>query len=307
MAFISVVSPVYKAENIVDELVKQLISELKKITSDYEIILIEDGSPDNSWGKIEENCKQNNKVKGIKLSRNFGQHHAISAGLDHASGKWIIVMDCDLQDRPDQISVLFNKAQEGFDIVFGRRVIRKDSILKKLSSFLFHKTLSYLTGTNIDRTIANYGIYSNKSIQAVKEMRENIRYFPTMIRWVGFKTTAVEIEHGERMEGSSSYNFLRLLRLSFDIMLANSDKPLRLIVKAGLMVSLFSILFGFFIFIRWLTVGFDVVGYASLILSIWLIGGIIISILGVIGLYVGKIFEGVKKRPIYFVDEKTNF
>lgn len=174
---ISIVSPVYKAEKIVDILVKRIKEEVSKITENYEIILVEDGSPDRSWEAIERNCMEDKRVKGIKLSRNFGQHYAITAGLDHAKGEWTVVMDCDLQDRPEEIINLYQKALEGYDIVLARRHKRQDSFLKRTFSWLFYKILSYLTGTKHDPAVANFGIYHKKVIQAVSQMRESIRYF----------------------------------------------------------------------------------------------------------------------------------
>ncbi len=138
MPHISVVSPVYKAEAIVPLLVEQLINCLALITSDYEIILVEDGSPDNSWNEIVKQCTTNKKVKGIKLSRNFGQHYAITAGIEHTNGNWVIVMDCDLQDRPEEIKNLYQKAHEGYDIVLARRIERKDHFFKRVSSKSFY-------------------------------------------------------------------------------------------------------------------------------------------------------------------------
>ena len=182
---LSVVIPVYKAEKIVDTLIERLTKSLDSITSDYEIILVEDGSPDLSWNKIEEQCLINTKIKGIKLSRNFGQHHAITAGLDHTKGEWIVVMDCDLQDRPEEIPNLYHKAQEGFDIVFARRVNRKDSYNKKLSSKIFYNTFSYLSGIEQDGTIGNFGIYNRKVIAVINRMREPMRAFLPMAKWVG--------------------------------------------------------------------------------------------------------------------------
>jgi dolichol-phosphate mannosyltransferase len=140
---ISVVSPVYRAENIVHELVKQLHKNLLTITEDYEIILVNDASPDESWVAIIKECEKDIRVKGINLSRNFGQHYAITAGLTYAKGDWIVVMDCDLQDRPDEISNLYEKAQEGWDIVYARRTERQDKFLKQLSSNLFNATFTY--------------------------------------------------------------------------------------------------------------------------------------------------------------------
>ncbi len=303
---ISIVSPVYRAENIVDKLVTEIIKSVSQITENFEIILVEDGSPDDSWAKIEENCQKDTRVKGIKLSRNFGQHYAITAGLDHAQGEWIVVMDCDLQDRPEEIPNLYKKAKEGFDVVLAQRHQRKDNFFKKLFSWAFYKVLSYLTGVKHDESVANFGIYHKKVIEAVKQMRESIRVFPIMVRWVGFKQTKLKVEHAEREEGKSSYNFKRLLNFALDIILAYSDKPIRLTIKTGLLISFLSFIFAIILLVQYFLGKITVAGYASLIISIWFFSGLIMMTLGVIGLYVGKIFEGVKNRPIYVIKDFLN-
>lgn len=306
MPFISVVSPVYSAEKILPELVRRIKESVSKITEDFEIILVEDHGPDNSWGVIQELALTCPQVKGYKLSRNFGQHYAITAGLDHAKGEWVVVMDCDLQDQPEEIASLYSKAKEGFDIVLARRFDRQDNFLKRLFSKLFYRTLGYLTGSEQDETIANFGIYHKNVIEAVISMRESIRYFPTMIKWVGFKATKLNVEHVQRFEGKTSYNFKKLFNLALDIILAYSDKPLRLLIKAGLFISLISLFVAVGYFIRWINGEVIVLGYASLIISLWLLSGFIIATLGVVGLYVGKTFEGVKNRPIYIIQDKTD-
>jgi dolichol-phosphate mannosyltransferase len=302
---ISIVSPVYRAENILPELIKRIENALHKITYNFEIILVEDGSPDKSWEKIEELSKDKEYIKGIKLSRNFGQHYAITCGLDYAKGEWVVVMDCDLQDQPEEIEKLYNIALEGFDIVLARRAERKDSFFKKFFSKIFYRTLGYLTGTEQDETIANFGIYSHKVIEVLSGMKETIRYFPAMVKWVGFNAVKLDVCHAKRDEGKSSYNFKKLMNLALDIILAFSDKPLRLVVKAGLLISFVSLIITALYFIKWLKGDVIVLGYTSLIISIWLLSGVIISTLGVIGLYVGKIFEGVKGRPIYIISNST--
>jgi dolichol-phosphate mannosyltransferase len=304
--FFSIVSPVYRAEKIIPTLVKRIEESVSLITSNYEIILVEDCGPDKSWDVIESIAKINSKVKGIKLSRNFGQHYAITAGLDYCKGDWIVVMDCDLQDQPEEIINLFNKTKEGFDIVLARRAERKDGFFKRFFSAAFYKTLSYLTGSEQDETVANFGIYSKKVIDSVVSMRESIRYFPTMIKWVGFESAKIDVVHDSRVEGESSYNFKKLLKLALEIILAFSDKPLRLMINVGLIISLISVFIAFEAIYSWLKGDIIVLGYTSLIVSIWLLSGIIISTLGLVGLYVGKTFEGVKNRPIYLVQKKIN-
>jgi polyisoprenyl-phosphate glycosyltransferase len=273
---ISVVSPVYKCSTCLVELCLRLVKTLEAISENFEIILVNDNSPDDSWGTIVSLSQKDKRVKGIKLSRNFGQHYAITAGLDHCSGEWIVVMDCDLQDQPEEIVKLYNKALEGYDVVYGRRISRKDNFIKVLMSKLFYFILSYLTGTKQDSSIANFGIYHIKVIKAILSMGDSLRYFPTMVRWVGFNQTSVNIEHAERKDGRSAYSFKRLINLSIDVMLAFSDKPLKLTVKLGLFISAISVLFAFVFFIQYLLGDIKVTGYTSLIISIWLLSGIII-------------------------------
>jgi dolichol-phosphate mannosyltransferase len=300
---LSIVSPVYRAEKIIPQLVQRISENAEKITSNYEIVLVEDGGPDGSWDVMEKLASANDRIVAIKLSRNFGQHYAITAGLDHVRGEWVVVMDCDLQDVPEEIPALYRKAQEGFDVVLARRAARKDAVLKKLFSAAFYRTLGYLTGSDQDESVANFGIYHNKVIRAVIGMRESIRYFPTMIKWVGFRTTKLDVVHDHRADGKSTYNLRKLLRLATDIILAYSDKPIRIMVRIGLLISLTSFLFALRTFYLWLNNSIEIMGYTSLIISIWLLSGLIISTLGIVGLYVGKTFEGVKKRPIYIVDK----
>ena len=158
MAHISVVSPVYRGEKMVHELVTRVKENVTKLTDDFDIILVNDASPDQSWQMILKECAEDKRVKGINLSRNFGQHRAITAGLNYAKGDWVVVMDCDLQDRPEEIPALYKKAQEGYEIVYGEREERTDGLFKKLSSTLFHKTFVWLSGIHTNKKIANYGI-----------------------------------------------------------------------------------------------------------------------------------------------------
>lgn len=306
MTHLSIVSPVYRAEKILPALVQRITDAVKPITDEFEIVLVDDFSPDHSWAVIEQLAEDNPRIKGIKLSRNFGQHYAITAGLDHARGEWVVVMDCDLQDRPEEIPLLYQKALQGFDIVLARRIDRKDTLLKRLFSKYFYKILSYLTGSEQDETVANFGIYHQNVVRAIGQMRESIRYFPTMVQWVGFRLAKMEVQHDERFEGKTSYNLKKLLRLATDIILAFSDKPLRLLVKGGLTIATVFFFVAIFYLIKWFRGEILVLGYTSLIISVWLLSGIIIATLGVVGLYVGKIFEGVKNRPIYLIEKKLN-
>ena len=296
----------YRAEAMLDELVRRIKASLAPITDNFEIILVDDRGPDNSWGRIQAQAALDPRVRGVRLSRNFGQHRAITAGLDHSRGEWVVVMDCDLQDQPEEIPALLAHAQEKpAEIVFARRAERQDTFFKRFFSRSFYGVLSYLTDTKQDPAIANFGIYHRKVVDAVLRMRESIRYFPTMVRWVGFRTSAVNVVHAERAEGSSSYNFRSLINLALDIILAYSDKPLRLTIKLGLLVSASAFLMVLIMFIRFLTGHILVLGYTSLIISVWFFSGLLLSVLGMVGLYLGKTFEQVKNRPIYLVDSDT--
>ncbi len=307
MPKISVVSPVYGCKSCLNDLYARLLITLEKITSDFEIILVNDAGPDKAWPLIKELAEKDKRVKGIDFSRNFGQHYAITAGLQYASGEWIVVMDCDLQDQPEEILKLYSKAQEGYEVVLAQRVDRQDGFFKKAFSRLFYKVLGYLTETGQDSTVANFGIYHRSVVNAILEMKDSIKYFPAMVKWVGFKSVGIPIEHAEREIGASSYNFKRLIKLALDTVLSFSDKPLRLTIKFGLAISCLAFLFAIIEVIRFLSGSISVVGWTSLIISIWFLSGIIILVLGVVGLYIGRTFDRVKDRPVYITREKIGF
>lgn len=302
----SIVSPVYKAEKIIPLLVERIENSVSKITADYEIILVEDGGPDQSWTVIEAIAKTNSKIKGIKLSRNFGQHPAIMAGLSQAKGDWVVVMDCDLQDQPEEIEKLYAKALEGFDIVLAKRRDRRDSFFKKTTSKLFSLIYSYLTETKFDSTIANFGIYNIKVITEVLKMDDYIKSFPLFVNWVGYKSTSVEVEHGERNTGKSSYTYSKLVSLAFNTIISFSNKPLKLFVKFGMVMSLVSFIVGLITIFKYFRGEISVLGYSSLMVSIWFLSGVIITITGIVGIYIGKIFDQSKGRNSFIIDKIIN-
>jgi len=302
----SIVSPVYETESLVDTLVERTREQLCQISENFEIILVDDGSSDNSWQKIEENAQKDARIKGIKLSRNFGQHYAIAAGLQFAEGEWVVVMDCDLQDDPTEIPKLYQKALEGYEVVLARRNRRQDNFLNRLFSQMFYKILSYLTGKAQDSAVANFGIYHQKVISAINQMPENLRYFPTMVSWVGFKQSKIEVSHQARQMGKSSYNFVKRFNLAVNIILAYSDKPIRLTIKLGFSIAFLAFMFAIITFIRYFSGEIKVLGYTSLIISISFFSGLIMATLGIVGLYVGKTFESVKQRPLYIIEKQIN-
>ena len=303
---LSVISPVYKGEKMLEELVSRIEASVESFTTNYEIILVNDSSPDNSWERMKEICVKDRKVKGINLSRNFGQHYAITAGLTVSTGEWVIVMDCDLQDRPEEIPNLYHKTQEGYDSVFAQRIERHDSFFKRLSSSLFNKVFAFLTDQEQDKTVANFGIYKRSVIDAVLSMGDSVRWFPIMVKWVGFNIGYLPVEHAERAEGKSSYSFRRLLSVASDNMIAFSNKPLRLMLQFGFGVVVLSVLIALFYLIRYLTGGIAVDGFTTMVISMWLLGGIMIMLIGITGIYIGKIFDKTKGRPLFIIREKLN-
>jgi len=301
---ISIVSPVYRAEKILPILVSEINLVMERIGEDYEIILVDDRSPDNSWEVMKVLSGQNPKIKSIRLSRNFGQHSAIFAGLTKTKGDCVVVMDCDMQDQPKEIAKLYKKALEGYDIVLGQRENRKDKFLKKLSSKLFYKVFNYLSGGQFNNEIGNFGIYKKKVIDSILNINDYIKFFPLFINWVGFKSTSIPIEHSSREEGKSSYSISRLLKLAFNVIISFSDKPLRLFINFGLGISILSFILGIYYLYLAVTHRITQPGFSSLILSIWFLSGIIISCIGIVGVYLGKTFDQTKNRPTFIIDEE---
>lgn len=304
MSSISVVAPIFNEEQNINEFATRVKLELEKISKDYTIIFIDDGSIDKSWEEIKKLNNRNNKIKGIKLSRNFGHHYAITAGLNYAKSDWVIVMDSDLQDRPEVIPRLYQKAQEGFDIVFVSRVNRPESIFYRSLQRLFYFVLKLSSGIKFDSSQANFSIINRKVVEAFNQFPEQARFYGSTVLWLGFKRTSIVAEHGTRFKGNPSYNFQKRFKLAGDIILAFSDRPLKFAVAIGLLFSLISVIMTIYIFVRAFFNEFTVTGWASLILSVFLIGGVQISILGILGIYLSKVFNEVKSRPLYLIDEQ---
>lgn len=305
MAHISVVTPVYKAESCLEELYQRLVAALSAITQDFEIIMVEDCGGDRSWEIIGELAARDPRVKGIQFSRNFGQHYGITAGLDHCDGDWVVVMDCDLQDRPEEIPRLYAKAREGYEVVIASRSQTSGPLLKRLASWSFYRLFSWLADMDYDARAGNYRVISRNVVATVRQMREQLRLFGALLNWTGFPTASVPVQHDERHAGRSTYTFAKLWRLASQTIVAYSDKPLRLAIRFGFIVSLFALCYGIYILASALLYGSAIVGWASLIVSIYFIGGIIIAILGMLGIYLGRTYEETKRRPLYIVMHTT--
>ena len=306
MTKISVVVPVLNECSLIGELIRQIRLNLELISSDYEIVIVDDGSEDNTWELIEKESRNNQRIKGLKLSRNFGHHYAITAGLDYANGEWVVVMDGDLQDRPDVIPSLYNKALEGFDIVFVARKARKESKLYLSLQRIYYLTLKLVSGIKFDHRIANFSIINRKVVNEFINIKEQLRFYPATIKWLGFRSTNIVAEHGERFSGTPSYTFKKRIKLAIDIILAFSERPLKFAIYGGLGISTSTIFIGIVILIRKLLFGVGILGWTSIILSLLFMSGIIITMLGIISLYISKIYNQVKERPLYIIDKIEN-
>lgn len=306
MPLISIVSPVYRGEKMVHELVRRITESVSKISEDFEIILVNDSSPDMSWVEILKECENDKRVKGINLSRNFGQPSAIAAGMQYLKGQWVVVMDCDLQDNPEEIPNFYRKAMEGFDMVIGLRVERNDTFLKRLSSTIFNKVFSYLCDVDSDKRPSNFGIYKRDVIDQYNKLSERGEAFSILLRGLGFKATTIPIHHSERLEGKSSYSLKKLLKFAFNLIVSNTNKPLRLMVYWGVLMAMLSVLFALYNVFAYFFGYINLPGFTTTVFSIWFVGGLIMMQLGVLGIYIGKIFDKTKERPIYIVMDKVN-
>jgi len=308
MPLLSIVSPVYRAEKIIPELVRRISEGATKLINDFEIVLVEDGSPDNSWKAIEDVCARDTRIKGIKLSRNFGQHYAITAGLSFSKGDYVIVMDCDLQDNPEYIETLYQKALEGYDIVLTRKEKREHSLFKNAMASLFFVIFNYLSdnkSVDANKYSGSYSLMSRKAVDAFLSIKEFHRHYLMVVQMLGFKKTYIDIKHDARFEGKTSYTFSKLVKHAVNGITSQSDKLLRISVSIGFIMFLLSVLWAAFIIIKYFTTGL-LSGYASVMVSILLGTGMILISIGITGIYIGKIFEQAKGRPLFIVDKSIN-
>jgi polyisoprenyl-phosphate glycosyltransferase len=303
---LSVVSPVYNEEACVPELCRQLLAVLPSAVDEFEIILVDDGSRDGSWEAISALSHRYPQIRGLRFSRNFGHHRAITAGLNHASGDWIVVMDSDLQDPPGAIPELLDKTREGYDVVVARRKNRQFHWLKNLNSRVFCYVFEYLTDTPYDSEAGVFRIMSRRVVKALAGLPEVDRFFPALVNWVGFRQSHIYVNHGKRFAGETKYPFRKQMALAVDAMLSFSDKPIISIVYLGVAVATLSLLYATYIVLRGLFgAPFSAAGYASIFTAVSFFGGLTIATLGLIGLYIGRIFRQVKARPVYILAEDT--
>jgi dolichol-phosphate mannosyltransferase len=304
--FVSVVSPVYRAELIVDALVARLREELEKLGVPFEILLVEDGSPDDSWAKIRANCAQDHRVKGIRLSRNYGQHFAISAGLAEASGDYVAVIDCDLQDDPKDLGRLLAKASEGYDIVYTTKSARAHSASKNVVARAFFYLFNFLADNQkATSKVGSYSLLSRKVVDAFGQIRDVHRHYLMVLRTLGFRSASITVDHNQRYAGKSSYTLSKLIKHGIDGIASQSNKLLNFSIIIGFIYFVASFLGAAFLILMYYLHGYKE-GWASVVVLLLISTGFILVSLGVVGLYIGKIFDQVRQRPLYLVDEKLN-
>lgn len=302
---ISVVVPVYGCRTALPELYRRLTKVLKTLVQEYEIILVNDACPQGSWIEIEKLCSEDDHVVGLELSRNFGQIKALTAGLDYSTGNWVVVMDCDLQDQPEEIERLYRKVQEGYDVVFARRQTRQDSPFKVFVSNCFYKVYSLSTGVDYDSALCNFSISSRKVVNSYCQMRELHRAFVMYIQWMGFRQGYIDVDHQERYAGKSGYDFKKRIKMAGEILTSQSDKLLQATAVGGGLISAGAFLAVLVIVIRYFFMHIQP-GWSSIVASLFLMGGLIILAIGIVGIYVGNIFMEVKHRPLYIVRTELN-
>ncbi len=304
---IAVIVPLYNGRPMLNELCTRLQNSLTTITESYNIFLVDDAGPDDVWPLVQEIALRDKRIKGIRLSRNFGQHYALTAGIDAARAHWYIIMDCDLQDAPEDIAKLYTKALEGHDLVIGLRKKEGHDQLKRRTSKLFYLFFRAFSGVKLDWSVGNYRIFSNAVAEGFRRMREQLRFIPASFEWLGFEPAYVELPHYQRQEGRSSYTLSKLVTLAGQTILAHSQIPLKLMAIFGLVMSVLTFLAAVIYFGRALIFGTNVAGWSSLFVTMLFMGSFQIALMGVLGIYIGKIFDETKGRPLYVVKETTNF
>lgn len=299
----SVVTPVFSEEENLEVLYTRLTKVMESLGGTYEIIFVDDGSTDSSFQILRELHQKDSNVKVIRFTRSFGQHIAVTAGLDHSKGENVISMDADLQDQPEEIPKLLAKLNEGYDIVYGCRRRRQDSFLRKLASKAYRWLLAKLTNQTINPDIVSFRIMTRTVVDYTNQLRECSRTLGGLIGWLGFPCAAVDVEHGKRVAGKSKYGLWKLIRLATDGVISFSDVPLRLSGYFGFVVSGVSFVLGVYMLVRHLVLGATVAGYTYIIVSIFFTGGVLLLVLGVIGEYIGRINTEVRNRPLYVIKD----
>ena len=307
MTKISVVAPVYNelTETLVT-LVDRVAVAVSSIPLDFEIILVDDGSRTETWESICALCRARPQVKGIRLARNFGQHPAIAAGLDQTTGDWVVVMDSDLQDRPEVIPELYRKMRDGYDVVFVNRARRPESAAYRLLAFVFYRLLNLLSGEYYERRQANFSMVSRQVVEAFRLVPDRDRFYGGVIRWLGFRASSIDAQHGTRQYGRTRYDLRARLRFAFRVIFGFSSRLLYVSIVVGLLMALLSfVAVAVIVSDKISHPSMPVPGWPSVMTAVFFTAGVTNVMLGLVGIYVGKLFEQNKNRPIYIVAQTT--
>ncbi len=302
---ISIVVPLYNEEDVVDSFLDIMTQTLSDTNETYEIVMVNDGSSDNTLPHLLDIKSKYSEVRVINFSRNFGKEAALTAGLDHALGDVVIPIDCDLQDPPELIHEMLSEWRKGYDVVIARRANRDtDSYLKRLTAQVFYKIHNKISDTEMPANVGDYRLMTRKVVEAIKQLPENQRFMKGIFSWVGFKTKVISYTREKRAAGSTSFNYWKLWNFALDGITSFSTAPLRVWFYMGLIVSLVSFLYGVFIVAKTILMGVDVPGYASILTGMLFIGGIQLLGIGIMGEYIGRIYQETKNRPIYIIDRE---
>ena len=300
---ISVVVPLYNEETVLPELLRRVRDVLDRIAGGpHEIVIVDDGSTDRTAEILQQEARNDERLVGILLSRNFGHQAALTAGLDHVSGDVTIVMDGDLQDPPEIIPQLLEKYQQGYDVIYAQRIRRKEPWALRLCYFTFYRLMEKLSDINVPLDAGDFGLMSRRVIDQLKRMPEHHRYLRGMRSWVGFRQVGLPVERGERHSGGSKYGIIGLLKLAFDGIFSFSIVPIRAAALLGVAVMFVSVIYVLYNLYVKFVLHIAPQGFTALIGSLTLLFGVILFFLGVIGEYVGRIYEETKARPSYVIE-----
>ncbi len=303
----SIIIPIYNEQATIPELLQRLAVVLKSLTEPVEVIFVEDGSKDTSFVQLEAAHRTDPRLKVIRFSRNFGHQIAISAALDMAKGDAVILMDGDLQDPPELLPQMIDEWKRGAQVVYTVKKSRKENPLKRLAFKSFYRVLHALSTVNIPMDAGNFSLLDRRVVEVMRKMPERHRYISGLRAWVGFKQVGITYDRGARFAGEPQMSLRRLVHLAMDGIFSFSNVPLRVAVYVGFISALISFIGGFFVLYEKLFTDKAILGWTSTIVSITFLGGMILMTLGVIGEYIGRIYDEVKQRPLYVVREMVGF
>jgi len=301
---ISIVIPIYNEEETILELYRRLSATFSRLAYDYEFIFVDDGSHDNSFHLLRSLYERDRHVKVLSLSRNFGHQIAISAGIDHASGDAVILMDGDLQDPPEVLSQFIKKWEEGYEVVYAIRTKRKENILKRAAYAVFYRILNKISYLNIPLDSGDFCIMDKGVVEVIRQLPERNRFVRGLRTWAGFRQTGLSYERDRRFAGKPKYTFGKLLKLAYDGIFSFSTTPLRIAIYTGISAALVAFIGAAVVIYEKIENDIPIAGWASTMVTLFFLGGVILVTLGIVGEYIGRIHEEVKHRPLYVLRQK---